>query len=126
MPLLVRWPGHVPPGTVDRRIAANIDLAPTIDQAARVTPSYTQDGRSLLSPSARSWLLLEGPTPAYGVPGWNGYVSLHRQYVEWDDGFVEDYSLGADPWEMRASNVPDPAVAAHIAAARNCSGLTCP
>jgi arylsulfatase A-like enzyme len=124
-PLFARWPGHLPPGTVDGRIAANIDLAPTIEEAAGVTPSYVQDGRSLLSPSDRTWLLLEGPTPSH-VPGWNGSVSPSREYIEWDDGFVENYDLGTDPWERRASNAHHPKVEARIAAARTCAGTACP
>jgi arylsulfatase A-like enzyme len=125
-PLFVRWPGHLPKGAVRGRIAANIDLAPTIEQAARVTPSYVQDGRSLLAPSDRSWLLLEGPAPEFGVPSWNGYVSPTREYIAWNDGFVEDYDLGTDPWEKRASNAHHPKVKARITAARTCSGEVCP
>jgi hypothetical protein len=53
-------------------------------------------------------------------------VSVGRQYIEWDDGFVEDYDLGTDPWERRASNAHDLTAEARIAAARTCSGTACP
>jgi hypothetical protein len=39
---------------------------------------------------------------------------------------VEDYDLGTDPWEKRASNAHHPKVKARITAARTCSGTACP
>ena len=54
VPLLLRWPGRVASGRVDSRLAANIDIAPTVLAAARVRPQWSIDGRSLLSPARRS------------------------------------------------------------------------
>ncbi|MCD6304230.1 MAG: arylsulfatase [Planctomycetes bacterium] len=50
VPCFVRWPGHIRPGTVVRRIAAHIDLLPTIAEMCGVEPAGTLplDGRSLL------------------------------------------------------------------------------
>ena len=49
VPLFVRWPGHVPEGRLVRRIAAHIDLLPTLAELAGVEAPETLplDGRSL-------------------------------------------------------------------------------
>ncbi|MFB6219567.1 MAG: sulfatase [Halobacteriaceae archaeon] len=47
MPLLVRWPGHVSPGTVHDDLVSNADIAPTLFDLAGADPGYDVDGRSL-------------------------------------------------------------------------------
>jgi arylsulfatase A-like enzyme len=128
VPYYVRWPGHLAAGATDSRIAANIDIAPTIYQATGITPGYTVDGHSLLDNWQRRWLLLEFQNPnVWDIPPWNSYlVPGVRQYIHWSDDFVEDYDLRSDPAEMNASNVPDPAIETKLAAATSCSGSSCP
>src|SRR5438034_3437221 len=48
-PLLVRWPGHIPPGTKITPIAGAIDLLPTLAELASVAVASQKplDGRSL-------------------------------------------------------------------------------
>jgi arylsulfatase A-like enzyme len=50
VPCYIRWPGHLPPGGVVDRIAAHIDLAPTLLDACGVPApaSVRFDGKSLL------------------------------------------------------------------------------
>jgi arylsulfatase A-like enzyme len=56
MPFLVRWPGHVKPGTTSEGMILNVDFAPTLlDAAGEKTPADMQ-GRSFLP-------LLRGETP---------------------------------------------------------------
>jgi len=47
-PLLVRWPGHVAPGSVSRSLVSAVDIAPTILEAAGVLPPGTMQGRGML------------------------------------------------------------------------------
>lgn len=128
VPFYARWPGHFGAGVADTRIAANIDIAPTIYQATGIKPDYFVDGHSLLGSWRRPWLLLEFMNPDVPqVPPWYSYVAPgKRQYVEWSDGFVEDYNLRSDPDEMSASNAVDPAIAAKLDAAKTCFGAACP
>jgi arylsulfatase A-like enzyme len=49
VPMFARWTGHIPAGVVNRRLVANIDVAPTVLEAAQVPPNTPVDGRSLLS-----------------------------------------------------------------------------
>jgi arylsulfatase A-like enzyme len=115
VPLLIRWDGVVPPGSIDRHIVANIDFAPTFAEAAGAAASVV-DGRSLvplLSGAAVDWggrvLLLEHtergrseggshlPTP----PTYCGVRTSHRVFVHYASGFEEYYRLTADPFELR-------------------------
>jgi arylsulfatase A-like enzyme len=128
VPLYVRWPGRLDPG-VDHRLAANIDIAPTIFDATGLAPDYPVDGRSLLQPAARSWQFLEYPAMAFGPPSsppWTAYFTPTRHYIRWADGFVEDYDLAADAAELEASNTPDPAIAGLLDAAAGCAASSCP
>jgi len=62
VPMYLRWPRRLAAGSVDRRIAANIDAAPTILDAARIPASEMppMDGRSLLDEAwSRDRILLE-------------------------------------------------------------------
>ncbi len=73
-PLLVRWPGQLPAGgePVDR-IAAHIDITPTLLDAAGVEPPAGRhlDGRSLLD-------LLAGDGDATDWPDRTLYLQFHR------------------------------------------------
>ena len=109
IPLLVRWSGHTAPGTKDDRLVANIDVMPTALVAAGVRPAqrYPIDGLDLMSPSARSRLLLEYfVDPVLPVPDWASIRTATDQYVEYYDGngatiFREYYDLVADPWQLQ-------------------------
>ncbi len=49
-PGIVRWPGHIQSGSVEERIVSNIDLRPTLLEAAGAQlPADTVDGKSWLS-----------------------------------------------------------------------------
>jgi hypothetical protein len=128
VPFFARWPHHFASGVKDARIAANIDIAPTIYDATATRPHYVVDGHSLLSGYRRPWLLLEFQNPDVPqIPPWRSYVVPgKRQYIEWSDGFVEDYNLRRDPAERHARNSVDPALAAKLNAARGCGGSGCP
>jgi arylsulfatase A-like enzyme len=128
VPFYVRWRGHIAAGAKDRRTVANIDIAPTIYRATDIKPHYTVDGHSLLGDWRRRWLLLEFQNPNIPqIPPWYSYVKPgKRQYIQWSDGFIEDYNLRRDPAELHASNARDPKIAAKLSAAETCSGQACP
>ncbi len=135
-PLLARWPGRLPAGgeSVDR-IAAHIDIAPTLLDAAGVeTPAGLHlDGRSLLG-------LLAGDVDAGTWPDRTLYLQFHRgnepiplhsfaavgqRYKlvhpsprgegDWDGELnFELYDLNADPDESSNLIAELPAVAAEM------------
>jgi arylsulfatase A-like enzyme len=108
VPLLLKWPGHVASGSRDWRYATNVDVAPTILDAASITPAAPMDGRSLLRPWTRRHLLTEffRPGDRGGVPGWASIRTKRMQYVEYYDAarshviFREYYRLDRDPWQL--------------------------
>ena len=109
VPLYVRWPGRVAAGAIDRRLVANIDLAPTIMGAAGVAPGYRPDGRSLLDPGwRRRWMLLEGPSGR-----WQSYLGRNKQYIRWATGFREYYDLRRDPFQEHNALAPRADLANH-------------
>ncbi|MGH2655673.1 MAG: sulfatase family protein [Actinomycetota bacterium] len=110
VPLFVRWPGRVPKKAVDPRIAANIDITPTILEAAGITPDpeYPLDGRSLLDGATRDRLLLEltGGNNQIDAPTWASTLTPAYQYVEYYDDlsgavtFREYYDMVNDPFQL--------------------------
>lgn len=120
VPFYLSWPAAgLDSGTVDHRIAANIDIAPTILDAAQIAPTTPQDGRSLLSDFRREHLLLESWRWTDDVRGgretWASYLSATKQYVEYYDLhantagheagsgrilFREYYDLARDPYQL--------------------------
>ena len=72
VPFLFRWPGQVEPGRQVDRVAAHIDVVPTLLEAAGVgAPSQPFDGVSL-------WPLLSGATALEDWPDRTIYLQNHR------------------------------------------------
>ena len=135
VPLLMRGPG-VPPDRRVAELAGNIDLAPTILDAAEVEPRTIKfDGVSLLdlarNPrlSSRRAILLEG----VGAPGhsFEAIRTDRHKYVEYPSGEHELYDLASDPFEQTSLH-RSPAhegvrkqLAEQLSVLRECSGPTC-
>ncbi|AZM48706.1 sulfatase [Streptomyces sp. WAC 06738] len=117
VPFRLSWPaGGLASGTTDDRIVANIDIAPTILDAAGIEPDTPQDGKSLLRPYSRDHLLVEWfKQGAGGRRSWASLVAGDRQYTEYYDlttdkngtvsgtgavTFREYYDLAADPHQL--------------------------
>ncbi|MDH4043701.1 MAG: sulfatase [Gemmatimonadota bacterium] len=121
MPLIVRWPGVVPAGSVDDHLVQNLDFAATFLEMAGVAIPRDMQGRSLVP-------LLRGPAPTewrdaiyyhyYEYPGVHAvqrhdgvrtdrYKLMHYYLIdEW-----ELFDLEADPDELHSVHA-DPAYAA--------------
>lgn len=136
VPFLVRWPGRVGAGMVDRRIVANIDIAPTVLQAAGIRAGLELDGRSLMSGGRRHTLLAEyWKAPDAETPTWASIVTADLQYIEYYGPggsrvtFREYYDLRADPAELENLVVTDHRDVADLSAElerlRGCSGDRC-
>lgn len=101
-PLLIRWPGTVEPGSVNRDIVSNLDFAETFLEIAGVEVPGEMQGRSLVP-------LLQGATPAdwrtsfyyhyYEYPG----VHRVRRHCGVADGrlkLIHFYEPDVDQWEL--------------------------
>ena len=113
-----------PPG-VDARVAANIDIAPTIvDLAGTSLPD--PDGLSLAAPSARDAVLLQG---FGGIDSYEAVRTVRHLYVEFSRGARELYDYEDDPYELDNLLPQDEAAAAplvaRLSALRECGGAGC-
>lgn len=142
VPLLLSWSGTVPAGATDRRLAANIDIAPTVLDAAGIRRPTPLDGRSLLNPSwrrnriliehwcnigrCRYWASTRGSSYQYTAY----FYDVSMRVVE----FQEYYRLNTDPWQLenvlaggRKADDPDVELLhRRLRADLRCSGRECP
>jgi N-acetylglucosamine-6-sulfatase len=135
VPLLMRGPG-VPRGEVRDQLVANVDLAPTVLEAAGALAPWVPDGESLLGFLRDPFLeterdiLLEGPARRRsGRLRFTGLRTRTHVYVERDTGERELYDLRTDPYELRNLASVRPAEAEglsrRLAVLRGCAGMTC-
>jgi N-acetylglucosamine-6-sulfatase len=133
VPLILRGPG-IPAGLRPSQRVANIDLAPTIVDAAGATAGRVMDGRSLLAVIANPGMLLGRDLLVERGPGQGTFTALRAPnyfYAEYGNGEQELYDLARDPYQL-SSRHADPAYAAieadlaeRLEHLRACAGLTC-
>jgi N-acetylglucosamine-6-sulfatase len=119
VPMRAYLPGQ-PTQTVSG-LVNNLDIAPTIADAAGIPFHTNGDGRSLLSSRTRYDFVIEG---GVGSPhAFCGIRSAERMYVKYKTGEVEFYNLNRDPYELQ--NLPDAAAVPKFYALANqqCSPL---
>jgi arylsulfatase A-like enzyme len=143
LPMLARWPGRLPAGKKEKRMVSLVDIAPTILDAANITPNHLLDGRSLLRPSwSRHALLFEywNQLRRSDRPNWASLRTRKGQYTEYYDAdantvvFREYYNLKSDPWQLKntladfnVANDPDIARLSQLLNRyRGCKGSGCP
>ena len=103
VPLMIRGPG-IPAGVTVRDLVANVDLAPTIVDAAGARARLPQDGRSLL-PMIRKPGSYSGRELAIEGVRFRGVRTSRYLYVPLDprartQGAIELYDLESDPYQL--------------------------
>ncbi len=110
IPLLMRYPKLIQPGSTRKQMALNIDLAPTLYELTGVEPPIKMHGKSLLpvlrDPDAelRDGFLaeyyLEKITPRYAA--WKAVRTERWKYIHYPElkDMDELYDLQSDPLEM--------------------------
>lgn len=141
IPMLMRWPGRVKAAERDLRLAANIDVAPTILDAVGIDGETPMDGRSLLEEWDRDHLLVETfGSDKYPDMRWASLVTKRYRYTEYfrpgsgATNFREYYEWRGDPFELdnllgdeRKDNDPGTgALSARLARDLRCIGESCP
>jgi arylsulfatase A-like enzyme len=120
VPFQLSWPARgLDRGTSDDRLTGHVDLAPTLLDAAGITPDTPHDGHSLLGTGDRDHLLAEwwwNRQDKEPIHTWATYIGRSEQYTEYyrarldnngrptdGDGevlFREYYDLRADPYQL--------------------------
>ncbi len=100
MPLIVRWPGVVQPGSVSEGLVMNLDLAQTFLEIGGAPDEPSMQGRSFVP-------LLRGTTPAdwreaiyyqyFAYPDWH---MVQRQYGIRTDRYKLIHFYEVDRWEL--------------------------
>jgi arylsulfatase A-like enzyme len=88
MPLIVRWPGVVRPGSENRDLVQNLDLAQTFLDAAGVAIPDDMQGRSLVP-------LLRGRRPT----DWRGAIYYHY-YEHGAHGVPRHYGIRTERYKL--------------------------
>jgi arylsulfatase A len=125
VPCIVRWPGHVPAGSVCREIAATIDMLPTI---AAITGGTTPDDRKIDGHDIRPLLFGEEgaktPHEYYILAHDRGAVrSGNWKFYPWAEGpkkqtpGVQLYDLASDLGETKNIAADHPDVVERLTAA---------
>ena len=113
MPLLVRYPKVIKPGTVRDEFALNIDVAPTLLELAGVSAPHVLEGRSLVpllrgeNSEWRNSFLIEYYSdrvmPRIRQMGYKAVRDERWKYIRYLElnGMDELYDLKNDPYEMK-------------------------
>jgi arylsulfatase A-like enzyme len=142
VPLLMRWPGRIPTGRVDPRLAANVDIAPTVLSATGLQPAGAPplDGVSLMGGVKRQRLFLEQwDNYRPKLRSWASIRTRGSQYIEYynraEDKIVfrQFYDIRRDPWQRRdllhdvkRSNDPNVSrLARAVNELKSCAGENC-
>ena len=106
IPMVIRYPGEIPSGQVCDRLVSNLDLAPTILNAAGVSFRDPVDGKSLLPLSSmqesdwREDLMCE--THGHYINHLGRLIVTDRYKYVWNDNDMDElYDLKQDPFELK-------------------------
>jgi arylsulfatase A-like enzyme len=123
VPMLLRCPG-IAPGE-DTRLAASIDLAPTLARVGGADLPWSVDGRALQDAWDRERILIEG----WGNPStvaWTGVRTIDETYVAYVDERTVLWDRRLDAEETSHLTAANAASwAGRLAALRDCIGAAC-
>jgi arylsulfatase A-like enzyme len=113
-PLVVRWPGVTPPGSVNDDLVSNLDFAATLLEAAGEKIPAEMQGRSLVSVlkgqtpadwrKAFYYQYYEYPTPHHVRPHYGVVTDRYKlvHFLGGDADYWELFDLREDPRELRS------------------------
>ncbi|MGI8806189.1 MAG: sulfatase family protein [Thermoleophilaceae bacterium] len=129
VPLIMRGPG-IPEGETRGQVTGNIDLTPTILDAANADPRRVVDGISLF-PLAQSAGVESGRDILLENHSSSAVRTRRHMYAEHPNGEFELYDLTADPFQLNSRH-RDPRLALtrsrleqRLRQLRNCAGSSC-
>ncbi|HYE18800.1 MAG TPA: sulfatase [Tepidisphaeraceae bacterium] len=122
VPMIARWPGHIPTGSTNTTRFASADLLPTLAVLTAATPPKDIDGQDLSTAFQTGESLNRGPLywhyPHYhnGKPA-GAILAGDLKLIEWfETGETELYDLSTDPSEQTDLSAKQPEAAAKLLA----------
>ena len=106
VPMIMRWDGVIAPGT--EGMAANIDVTPTVLEAAGIPDALSMEGTSVLD-GTRERVLIEGVARGKR-PAYCGMRTSQYLFVQHGNGERELYDYESDPFELQ-NRADDPSFA---------------
>jgi arylsulfatase A-like enzyme len=88
-PLIIRWPGVIKPGTINKDLVVNIDIAETLLDAAKVKIPSSMQGKSMLP-------LLKGKHP----PNWRRAVYYHYYDSDTEHNVAKHVGVRTDRYKL--------------------------
>ncbi|MBI1816229.1 MAG: sulfatase [Deltaproteobacteria bacterium] len=105
VPLLIRWPGHLPAETRVAPVVRIVDVAPTILDLLGIAPPSDLDGATLRGLTQAPAVPTEGRLALVEnmlfAEERSGLRTDQFKYVRWENGKEEVYWLANDPHEQR-------------------------
>jgi arylsulfatase A-like enzyme len=121
--MVLRWDARVPAGTVDRRLALNVDVAATLSAATGI-PMDTE-GLDLLGAQTRPGFPVEAiGKRSIGRPPYCGWRTARYLYVRYADREEELYDYAVDPLE-EVNRASDPTYVRTLQALRRHARESC-
>ncbi len=100
VPLIVRWPGKIQPGTVSDTLISGVDLAPTVLEVAGLSSAPGMTGQSLL-PTLLGHTNAQKRTEVFSERSW------HWGPITRTDGFDLSRSVTTDRFHFIYNALPD-------------------
>lgn len=127
VPLIFRWPGHLPSGTKSDALFTPMDHHPTLAAIAHAEAPSVMDGRDLsgavqgLKAPEREAVLIANYSSHWDYfhsewpwPEWRGVRTNRYTYVKWLSGKEELFDNISDPYQMQNLAASDVATVNHL------------
>jgi arylsulfatase A-like enzyme len=99
MPLIVRWPGEIEPGSKNDELIQNVDFAPTFLEAAGITPPDDMQGKSFI-PLFRNKVSNWREQAYYHYLAYPDYCMVQPHYGIRTKKYKLIYYYKIDEWEL--------------------------
>ena len=126
VPLIVRWPGRIKPGTESHEVVNGTDHFPTLLELAGLEPVEGLDGVSYLAACSGGGLSRKGPLFWHSPKGRPNSTGDHNSSAIlrgplklidfYDDGRQELYDVASDPGELKDLAAERPEASAELLA----------
>jgi N-acetylglucosamine-6-sulfatase len=118
---------------VHRRIVLNVDVLPTLETLAGITPGHSVEGMNMVGPTTRTEFVTEHWDNSEGTPTYCGIRSVRWMYVQYNsteeplhpEGLYDEKADRQELNNLAVTAPDDPAVASELAQMRSDAATMC-